>query len=95
MARMIRQWRLLVQWSGIPMVATGLLVGCSSERDRQWYKPAANYTIEEFKRDRDACTSKKDVLDEACMKQKGWVPLTSDRPTNTPKPEPNPRGPRY
>ena len=89
MAPMIRQWCLF------SIAVTGLLVGCSSERDRQWYKPATNYTTEEFKRDRDSCTSKKDnVLDEACMKQKGWVPLTSDRPA-TPKPEPSVRGPRY
>ena len=81
MTPMIRQWWLLL------VIVSGVLVGCSSERDRQWYKPAANYTTEEFKRDRDACTSKKDsVLDEACMKQKGWVPLTSDRPTEGPKP---------
>lgn len=89
MAPMTWRWCLLL------VLASGALVGCSSERDRQWYKPAANYTTEEFKRDRDACTSKKDVLDEACMKQKGWVPLTSDRPPATPKPEPSVRGPRY
>lgn len=90
MAPMIRQWCILL------IVTAGLAAGCSSERDRQWYKPSVNYTTEEFKRDRDACTSKKtDVLDEACMRQKGWVPLTSDRPANTPKPEPNVRGPRY
>jgi putative hydrolase of the HAD superfamily len=94
MAPMIRQWPVLRQWGLLLVIASGLLVGCSSERDRQWYKPAANYTTEEFKRDRDNCTSKKDnVLDEACMKQKGWVPLTSDRPANTPKPEPSVRGP--
>jgi hypothetical protein len=92
---MIRQWCVLLQWGFISMVATGLLVGCSSERDRQWYKPATNYTTEEFKRDRDTCTSKKDVLDEACMKDKGWVPLTSDRPSNATKPEPSSRGPRF
>ena len=89
MTPMIRRWCLLV------IATAGLVVGCSSERDRQWYKPATNYTTEEFRRDRDACTSKKDVLDEACMKQKGWVPLTSDRPVEAPKPAPSPRGPRY
>jgi hypothetical protein len=86
---------MIWQWSLLLMLTSSIVVGCSSERDRQWYKPAVNYTTEEFKRDRDACTSKKDVLDEACMKQKGWVPLTSDRPANTPKPEPSVRGPRY
>lgn len=88
MTAVIRQWCLVLA------VASSLLVGCSSERDRQWYKPNANYTVDEFKRDRDACTSKDNVLDEKCMKDRGWVPLTSDRPT-TPKVQPNTRGPRY
>ena len=86
MTAVIRQWGLLL------VVASTLLVGCSSDRDRQWYKPNVNYTVDEFKRDRDACTKGKE-LDEACMKQKGWVPLTSDRPP-APKVEPS-RGPRY
>ena len=50
MTAVIRQWCLLI------VVASGLLVGCSSERDRQWYKPNVNYTVDEFKRDRDGCT---------------------------------------
>jgi hypothetical protein len=68
-------------------------IGCSSERDRQWYKPGVNYTVAEFTRDRDECTKGR-VLDEPCMKQKGWVPLTSDREPKTAPPA-NPRGPRY
>lgn len=80
--------------SGVFLIFVALLAvaGCSSERDRQWYKPAANYTTAEFTRDRDACTKGR-VLDEQCMKEKGWVPLTSDRGPS--KPPPNPRGPRY
>ena len=87
MAAVIRQWCLLLT------VASSLLVGCSSERDRQWYKPNANYTVDEFKRDRDACTTG-NALDEQCMKERGWVPLTSDR-APAPKVQQNPRGPRY
>ncbi|HEY7040773.1 MAG TPA: hypothetical protein VID28_18050 [Methylomirabilota bacterium] len=69
------------------MIATILsLVGCSTERDRQWYKPSAAYTVDEFKRDRDACTTS-NTLDEQCLKERGWVPLTSDKPAdNAPKP---------
>ena len=74
------------------ILVSSIQVGCSSERDRQWYKPATNYTVAEFTRDRDACTKDR-VLDEQCMKEKGWVPLTSDR--EPPKAPPNPRGPRY
>ncbi|HEX5529473.1 MAG TPA: hypothetical protein VFZ82_07935 [Methylomirabilota bacterium] len=88
MTAVIRQWGLLL------VVASTLLIGCSSDRDRQWYKPNVNYTVDEFKRDRDACTSKDKVLDEQCMKQRGWVPLTSDREP-APKVQQNPRGPRY
>jgi hypothetical protein len=78
------------------IVASLIPVGCSSERDRQWYKPGANYTVTEFNRDRDECTPKKGDLDEQCMKQRGWVPLTSDRaPTADPRPAQGPRGPRY
>jgi len=29
------------------------------------------------------------------MKDHGWVPLTSDRSKEPPKPAANPRGPRY
>ena len=79
------------------IVAASLIpVGCSTERDRQWYKPGANYTVTEFTRDRDECTRKSGELDEQCMKQRGWVPLTSDRePPSATKPAQSPRGPRY
>lgn len=82
MSPMIGRWCLLF------IVAAVVLGSCSTESDRQWYKPAANYTVDEFKRDRDGCT-KQNVLDEQCMKERGWVPLTSDRPAETaPKPPP-------
>jgi hypothetical protein len=46
------------------VIATMLsLVGCSTERDRQWYKPNTNYTVDDFKRDRDDCTTG-NTLDE-------------------------------
>ena len=69
------------------VIATTLsLVGCSTERDRQWYKPTANYTMDEFKRDRDACTNG-NTLDEQCLKARGWLPMTSDKPVEVgPKP---------
>jgi hypothetical protein len=89
MSAVIRQWCLLI------VVASGVLVGCSSERDRQWYKPNVNYSVGDFKRDRDSCTGKDNILDEQCMKDRGWVPLTSDRAA-PPKPSStNPRGPKY
>jgi len=93
MTAIMRISALLLAW----LVVT-LLTGCSSERDRQWYKPNVNYTVDDFKRDRDACTKGPD-MDEDCMKERGWVPLTSDRgpapmlqPTKNQK---NQRGPGY
>jgi hypothetical protein len=91
MPSMIGRYCLLL----IAVVSLGPL-GCSSERDRQWYKPGGNYTMAEFTRDRDGCTPKGRELDEQCMKQLGWVPLTGDRePAVAPKPAQGPRGPRY
>jgi hypothetical protein len=72
------------------VIATMLsLVGCSTEHERQWYKPNVNYTVDDFKRDRDACTNG-NTLDEQCLKERGWLPLTSDKPADTgPKPASN------
>jgi len=80
----------------LTIVAALVLIGCGAERDRQWYKPAANYTTAEFRRDRDECTKDR-ILDDQCMKQRGWVPLSGDRepPAAAPKPAQGPRGPRY
>jgi hypothetical protein len=77
----------MIERNCLLVIATTLsLIGCSTERDRQWYKPTANYTVDEFKRDRDACT-KGNTLDEQCLKDRGWRPLTSDKPAEIgPKP---------
>jgi hypothetical protein len=44
--------------------------GCGS--DREWMKVDGQYTTAEFRRDLAACTVK-GVLDEECMKARGWV----------------------
>jgi hypothetical protein len=60
----------------LPLV---VLFGCGSATDKQWYKPNVDYTTAEFERDRVACSPKKNnVLDEACMKARGWLPLSGD-----------------
>ena len=53
------------------------LTACTSDPDKQWYKPSGNYTTAEFERDTKACT-KKSKLDEECLQQRGWVPLGAD-----------------
>jgi hypothetical protein len=81
------------------LIASTVPVGCSTERQRQWVRPGGEYTTAEFRRDRDACT-KSEGLDEQCMKEKGWVPITADRekeqpPAPTPSIRNTPRGGRY
>jgi hypothetical protein len=76
-------------------VAALSLGGCASEPEKQWYKAAGNYTVAEWQRDEVACTKNR-VLDEDCVKSKGWIPLSAD-PTKPPPPPVNPKGggPRY
>jgi hypothetical protein len=59
------------------------LNACATETEKQWYKPGANYTMAEFHRDEAACTKNK-VLDEECMKERGWVALSADKDTIAP-----------
>jgi hypothetical protein len=54
-----------------------VLTACESAPAKQWYKPGGNYTTDEFARDSASCT-KKDVVDEACLRGRGWVPLSAD-----------------
>ena len=52
---------------------------CGLATDKQWYKPNTDYTAADFERDRVNCTPKKsNALDEQCMKDKGWLPLSGD-----------------
>jgi len=55
----------------------GLLAACGSS-EKQWYKPNAEYTVDEFKRDRAAC-EKSGQVDEDCLRQRGWLSLTPDK----------------
>ena len=66
------------------------LGGCASTPEKQWYKAAGNYTVADWNRDQAACTKSR-VIDEECLKGKGWVPLSAD-PTKPPPPPINPKG---
>jgi hypothetical protein len=44
------------------------------------------YTVEDFRRDVRACT-RAGVLDEACMRDRGWVSV-NPRPEKPPEPPP-------
>jgi hypothetical protein len=56
---------------------------CSLAPERQWYKPGQNYTVADFQRDQKTCT-KKGEIDDGCLKERGWVPLSGD-PEKPPK----------
>jgi len=75
-------------------IAAVILTGCSNAAtEKQWYKPNVNYTAADFERDRAACTDKKlKTLDEACMKDRGWVALGGDIGPAVKAPEPSSRG---
>jgi len=63
-----------------------LLSACSSlDPPKQWYKPDSRYTTADFQRDQSACTKDR-VLDEDCLKQRGWIPLSGDQTKPTPPP---------
>lgn len=64
--------------------------GCASKEEPLWYKPAKEYTTAEFNRDRDSCMKSR-KLDYACMKAKGWEPVSPDRPEPSPPPSPGGR----
>jgi PBP1b-binding outer membrane lipoprotein LpoB len=70
-------------------IALLFLAACNSTAEKQWYKPNENYTAADFARDSAACTDKKTkVLDESCLKDRGWVALGGDigPPTQAPDP---------
>jgi hypothetical protein len=92
--------RDLLASGAIASIGLFLLAACSLEPDRQWYKPNQNYTSDELRaqlrRDYTECTKNK-VLDEACMRQRGWVSLTGDRepPARSTPPSSRTITPRY
>ena len=71
-------------------VAALALAACSSSAhsDKQWYKPNVDYTAADFERDRMACTDKRKILDEECMKQRGWAALGGDIGPSVKPPDP-------
>lgn len=69
----------------LPAALLASVYGCASTEEPLWYKPGGNYTTAEFNRDRDACTRDKKV-DPECLKAKGWVTVSPDRPAPTPPP---------
>jgi len=67
----------VTRWILLLAMFTLSLAACATESDKQWYKPGANYTMAEFQRDEAECTKNK-VVDEECLKERGWVSITAD-----------------
>lgn len=72
---MRRMRRMIVLAYGLALVAS--LGACSLDPEKQWYKPSGSYTAADFDRDSKACTKSR-VLDEECLKARGWIPLSGD-----------------
>jgi hypothetical protein len=71
----------------VAIVVVSAILGCSSEPQRQWMKPGQPYTTADFSRDVAAC-SRAGVLDEACLKGRGWEPVTAGPTPDIRPPEP-------
>jgi hypothetical protein len=55
------------------------LTGCAAHDDREWMKVDRDrYSKEELRRDYKECSKKGDV-DEPCMRQRGWVPMSPSK----------------
>jgi hypothetical protein len=52
--------------------------GCASQ-EKEWMKPDQRYTDAEFRRDYGAC-SRTGTLDETCLRAKGWVSVSPNKP---------------
>jgi hypothetical protein len=83
MARVLRRLALL-------FLVLFPLVGCGGSTEKQWYKAGGSYTVAEFERDQRACTTNR-VLDEQCLRDRGWIGLSPDRQEPVPPPQPRKR----
>jgi hypothetical protein len=83
-----REMRLRMSFL-IVLAALGT-VACGTLDDREWLKVNQRYTKEEFVRDHREC-SRDGKPDEACMRQRGWVPVNPSKADAPPPMDPLPR----
>lgn len=82
--------------AALVLIAFVILVGtwgCTREPERMWYKIGKPYSKAEFERDTAECTRDK-KLDSDCMRARGWLDVSPDRPPPPPEPQREP-GRRY
>ena len=72
------------------MLAALGTAACSASDTREWMKVNQRYTKEEFVRDHKEC-SRDSRPDEACMRQRGWVPVSPSKSEPPPNPDQTPR----
>jgi hypothetical protein len=73
----------------VVFAALGTLA-CTASDNREWMKVNQRYTTQEFVRDHKAC-SRDGKPDEACMRQRGWVPVNPSKADSDPPAEAIPR----
>ena len=75
-----------MRWAGgilALLVAVPAVGGCVTD-EREWMKLNERYTVEDFRRDREACSTK-GKLDDTCMRSRGWVAVNPGGKPETPK----------
>jgi hypothetical protein len=83
-----------MRFTSAVVVAVGALalVSCSARDTREWMKVEQRYTKEEFRRDHKECSRDRDGgPDEACMRQRGWLPVNPSKADSDPPPDPTPK----
>ncbi|HEY3066959.1 MAG TPA: hypothetical protein VGL09_14290 [Methylomirabilota bacterium] len=84
---------MIARYVGIALGGVLVLTGCATERGgRQWMKVNQSYTTEEFRRDHAACTTNKG-LDDACMRNRGWVDVSPSKDEKVTPTDPDARRP--
>ena len=74
-------------WTRVVLIGVlGLGLGACARDDRQWMKVNTPYTLQEFQRDIDEC-SPGGKLDDACMRSRGWVDMSSSMEKQEIRPE--------
>jgi hypothetical protein len=74
------QWRRRVP---LVLLLLAVLAGCATD-EREWMKLDSKYTVEDFRRDRAACT-KDGKLNDVCMRARGWLAVNPGGKAETPK----------
>ena len=72
-------------------IAALSLTACASGPEQQWYKAGGAYTVAEWERDEKACTVNR-VVDESCLKERGWIPISADPGKPPPPPATGSKG---